>query len=208
VKASRERDADPMPPATATTKNGALSCPIRNDRTGRLDKATPRCGLQCSGANCRQKQNTSLLRRADFRPEALRCRPQVQSDLANCPSRINSWMPAICASPPNDVLARVSILSVGLDADNRLHPVSGSSSSLTPAASARALTIAAAVGPGAASLVPRKGCPGRSQQRRGGAQGRRARRTRPGVSAQSILVCDFAAVGGGWWRFWTITRRR
>jgi hypothetical protein len=119
-----------------------------------------------------------------------------------------SWMPAICASPPNDVLARVSILSVGLDADNRLHPVSGSSSSLTPAASARALTIAAAVGPGAASLVPRKGCPGRSQQRRGGAQGRRARRTRPGVSAQSILVCDFAAVGGGWWRFWTITRRR
>jgi SAM-dependent methyltransferase len=46
VKTSLERDADPMPPATATTKNGELSCPIRNDRTGRLDKATPRRGLQ------------------------------------------------------------------------------------------------------------------------------------------------------------------
>jgi DNA-binding transcriptional LysR family regulator len=41
-------------------------------------------------------------------------------------------MLAICASPPNDVLARVSILWVGLDADNRLHPLRGQRQLLEP----------------------------------------------------------------------------
>jgi hypothetical protein len=54
--------ADPMPPATATTTNGALSCPIRNNRTGRLDKATPRRGPQGSGADSRKKRRLREVR--------------------------------------------------------------------------------------------------------------------------------------------------
>jgi hypothetical protein len=39
-----------MPPATATTKDGALFRSIRNDFTGRIEKALKRRDLQCSGA--------------------------------------------------------------------------------------------------------------------------------------------------------------
>jgi hypothetical protein len=188
-----------MPPATATTTNGALSCPIRNNRTGRLDKATPRRGPQGSGADGRKKQHF-LLCRAGFRPEgaAFRTAGAVRPyDLSPSGCGVAARCRLFAPERSDDVLARVSIL----DPDSRLtrSAVSGSSLILTPAASARALAIATAVGPRAASLVPRKGCPGRSQQRRGGSQGRSARRTRPGVSAD-LSRRRFAAVwaaGGG-----------
>jgi len=74
-----------MPPATATTKNGALSCPIRNDRTGRLDTATPRRGLRGSGADSRKKQTLLAFVVLTSGLKARRSRLQVQSGLTSCP---------------------------------------------------------------------------------------------------------------------------
>jgi hypothetical protein len=73
-----------MPPATATTKNGALSRPIRNDCTGRLDKATPDA-VYSALVQIAGRSKHSLLRRAGLRPEAAAFQTQVQSGLTICP---------------------------------------------------------------------------------------------------------------------------